>query len=92
MFEEDEDKIEMKHEVAGRFLDIAKEKLGSGLELNVGMTPSAVRLSNYKWEGSECIESTSLYFFAETQSFYLEAEVFKNEEAAVHEFLRRVEK
>lgn len=82
----------MKHEVAGRFFDIAKERLGSGLELNVEMSPSAVCLSNYKWEGSDCIGSTSLYFYADSQSFWIGAEVFKSEGAAVREFLRRVEK
>lgn len=85
----------LKHEVAGRFFDLAKEKLGSGLELNVEMTPSGVCLRSYKWEGSECIGSTSLYFHAESQSFWIDAEVskfFKSEGSAVHEFLRRVEK
>ncbi len=90
MFEEQ--KIEMKHEVAGRFFDLAKEKLGSGLELSVEMVPSAVCLSHYKWEGSDCIGSTTLCFCVEFQSFWIGAELFKSEEAAVREFLRRVEK
>ena len=84
--------IEMKHEVAGRFFDIAKAQLGSGLELNVDMVPSAVCLNHYKWEGSDCIGSIHLCFCADFQSFWIGAELFKSEEAAVREFLRRVKK